>query len=256
VIASLAMYDFGPAVAANDRFWSLIRDGLRAAGQPAPERLTRGPEAYWPTWEDPALTLSQTCSLPFRAALHHRVTYVCTPDYGVEGCPPGHYRSIFVARKGDPREGLAQFDGACFAYNEDHSQSGWAGPQAHLLGLVVRPGRVLATGGHRLSAQAVAEGTADLACIDAVTWRLMQRCDPVVAKLKTLGTTAPSPGLPLIAGPGANAEALYQAVVTAFSALSPEDRAVLQLQGFVRLPVTDYLALPNPAPPDQFVQPA
>jgi hypothetical protein len=29
MIASLGMYDFGPAIAANDRLWALIRDGLR-----------------------------------------------------------------------------------------------------------------------------------------------------------------------------------------------------------------------------------
>ena len=30
MIASLGMYDFGPAMAANDRLWAGIRDGLRA----------------------------------------------------------------------------------------------------------------------------------------------------------------------------------------------------------------------------------
>ncbi|NJM84477.1 MAG: hypothetical protein HC844_20340 [Tabrizicola sp.] len=116
MIASLAMYDFGPAVAANDRLWAGIRDGLRADGAAAPEGLTRGVEAFWPAWEDRDLVLSQTCGLPFRMKLHDRVTYVATPDYGVEGCPPGHYRSLFVARKEDPRQEIAAFGGAAFAF--------------------------------------------------------------------------------------------------------------------------------------------
>jgi hypothetical protein len=55
MIASLAMYDFGPAMAANDRLWALIRDGLRARGLDAPDVLTRGEGAYWPAWDAPDL---------------------------------------------------------------------------------------------------------------------------------------------------------------------------------------------------------
>ena len=50
MIASLGMYDFGAAQAANDRLWALIRDGLRARGIAAPEALTRGEHAYWDAW--------------------------------------------------------------------------------------------------------------------------------------------------------------------------------------------------------------
>ena len=182
MIASLAMYDRAEVQPSNDRLWALIREGMRAAGLPAPEALTRGPGAYWPAWESPDLILSQTCGYPYRARLHGRVRLVATPDYDVGGCAPGHYCSVFVARKDDPRAGLAAFDGtpiaynealsqsgwaprqtlaeldgAAMAFNEDLSQSGWAGPMAHALaqGVGLRP--VLRTGGHVLSAKAVAE---------------------------------------------------------------------------------------------------
>jgi len=93
MIASLGMYDRPETMAANDRLWALVRDGLRARGIAAPEALTRGAGAYWQAWEDPALVLSQTCGFPYRAKLHGKVTLVASPDYGLQGCPPGYYCS-------------------------------------------------------------------------------------------------------------------------------------------------------------------
>lgn len=40
MIASLGMYDRPETMAANDRLWALVRDGLRARGIAAPEALT------------------------------------------------------------------------------------------------------------------------------------------------------------------------------------------------------------------------
>jgi ABC-type phosphate/phosphonate transport system substrate-binding protein len=249
MIASLAMYDFGPAEAANDRLWALIRDGLRARGLPAPDGLTRGEAAYWDSWTSPDLILSQTCGYPFRARLHDRVTYVGTPDYGVEGAPPGFYRSVFVARADDPRRTLAAFDGAGFAYNEALSQSGWAAPQVHAAKAGLRLPPVVQTGGHRLSAQAVAEGRADIASLDAVTHALMQGVDPVAPHLRVVEVTAPTPGLPLITAQGRDPEPIFEAVAEAIAALSPDDRATLRLKGLVRIPTAQYLSVPNPPPP-------
>lgn len=251
MIASLGMYDFGPAQAANDRLWALIRDGLRGRGIAAPEALTRGEHAYWDAWQSPDLLLSQTCGYPFRAKLHGRVTYVGTPDYGVEGCAKGHYRSVFLARTDDPRRDVVEFGGAPFAYNEGLSQSGWAAPQTHAAKLGIRLNPVLQTGAHRLSAEAVAEGRADIAALDAVTFGLMQATNPMVARLKVVGMTDPTPGLPYIAAQGQDPQPIFDAVGEAISALAPDDRAVLRLQAFVRIPVADYLAVPNPPSPEQ-----
>jgi len=250
MIASLGMYDFGRAPAANDRLWALIRTGLRGRGIEAPAALTRGEPAYWDAWQSPELLLSQTCGYPFRARLQGRVTYVGTPDYAVEGCAPGHYRSVFVARADDPRQTLAEFDGARFAYNEPLSQSGWAAPQTHAArhGLTLRP--VLQTGAHRLSAQAVVDGKAEIAALDAVTFALMQ--DSGMARgLRVLGMTDPTPGLPLITAPGRDPQPIFDAVGEAIAALPSADRAALRLRGIVHLPVADYLAVPNPPSPKQ-----
>lgn len=254
MIASLGMYDFGAAQAANDRLWALIRTGLRGRGIDAPEALTRGEEAYWDAWQSPYLILSQTCGYPFRARLHGKVTYVGTPDYGVEGCAPGHYRSVFVARADDPRESLADFDGARFAYNEPLSQSGWAAPQVHAAKLGIRLAPAVQTGGHRLSAQAVLEGQADIAALDAVTYALMQD-GGLAAGLRVIGVTDPTPGLPFITAIGRDPDPVFDAVGEAIAALAAPDRAVLHLKGLVRIAVEDYLAVPNPPSPGQIAAP-
>lgn len=250
MIASLGMYDFGPAQGANDRLWALIRTGLRGRGIAAPETLTRGEHAYWDAWQSPQLILSQTCGYPFRARLHDRVTYVGTPDYEVVGCAPGQYRSVFVVREDDPRQRLNDFHDARFAYNEGLSQSGWAAPQTHAAKLGLRLPPSVQTGAHRLSAQAVVEGKADVAALDAVTHALMQAGGQTQG-LRVIAMTDPTPGLPYITHRDRDPQPIFDAVSEAIAALPAEDRATLRLRGFVRLPVADYLAVPNPPSPEQ-----
>ena len=252
MIASLGMYDFVPALQmANDRLWAGIRDGLRSAGIAAPDALTRGGAAYWDAWQSPDLVLSQTCGFPYRARLWDTVTLIGTPDYGVPDCPPGHYVSVYIARKDDPRRTLADFAKAAFAFNEALSQSGWAAPQNHGAGMGIRFRASLQTGGHWASAWAVTDGLADFAAIDAVTWALLLRHDPKVAGLREIARTAPpTPVLPYIAARGVDANLYFATVAAAIAALSPADRDTLLLRGLVRIAPQAYLAVPSPAAPD------
>jgi ABC-type phosphate/phosphonate transport system substrate-binding protein len=255
MIASLGMYDRAETQGANDRLWALIRNALRDASEAAPEVLTRGEGAYWSAWQSPDLCFSQTCGFPYRAKLHREVTLIGTPDYGVEGCAPGHYVSVYVARANDPRK-LAEFDGAHLAYNEALSHSGWAAPQTHANELGLRLLPWVQSGSHSLSAKAVAEGDADIAAIDAVTWELLSRYDTVAAKLRKVTTTSPAtPGLPYITAKGRDADLYFAAIQAAISALSPQDRSILMLRGLVRIDPGAYLAVPLPPSPEQIAQP-
>jgi ABC-type phosphate/phosphonate transport system substrate-binding protein len=255
MIASLPMYDRAETAGANDRLWVAIRDRLRAEGIDAPDSLTRGADDLWTHWTAPDLVLSQTCGLPYRARLHGKVCLLGTPDFGVEGAPPGYYRSVFVARADDPRDGLAAFQDARLAYNDAMSQSGWGAPQNHarLLGLSFRP--TLCTGAHRASALAVAEGNADLAAIDAVSWRLLARWEPFAARLRVLGMTDPTPGLPYIAAAGLDQGRMFAAVAAAIAAMSDDDRDVTGIRGLVAIPAAAYLSVPTPPPPEQIAHP-
>lgn len=246
MIASLGMYDRAETAAANDALWSLVRDNLRARGVTAPDALTRGEGAYWPAWQSPDLLLSQTCGLPFRSRLHADVTLVGTPDFGVQGCAPGFYRSVLIARRDDPRQTAADFAPTRLAVNDTLSQSGWAAVFQHFqdLGLTTTP--ALITGSHRASATAVAQGQADFAAIDAVTWRLLTRHDDFTAGLRIFAQTDPTPGLPLITAKADLAKTLFAVVAQGITDLDAGHRSALGLRGVVRIPASAYLAVPIP----------
>lgn len=249
MIAALPMYDRAETAPANDRFWALIRDGLRAREIDAPVRLRRGDAELMRQWTAPDLILSQTCGYPYRKHLHGKVNLVGTPDYGVEGCPPGHYRSILIAGAGDPRDRIEDFDGTPIAYNDALSQSGWAAAQNHAARLGIRLPGGLRTGSHRASFLAVAEGHATLAAIDAVTFSYLSEFDAALARVKVVGATESTPGLPYICAVGVDADAVLSAVAEAIPLLSSEDRARLRLKSVLRLPAEAYLAVASPPDP-------
>ena len=253
MIASLPMYDRPELREETDRYWALIRDALAARGIAAPVALRRGDAQLMPQWESPELILSQTCGFPYRARLHGHVELVGTPDFGNAGCPPGYYRSILIVRADDRRGSLADYAGAALAYNDGLSQSGWAAPinQALTAGIHLTPG--VETGSHRASVFAVAEGRADLAAIDALTWTLMSEFEDV-SGVKVIGVTDASPALPYITAKGRDAGAIRAAVAEAIAALTPQDRDRLRLRGIVSIPASAYLAVPIPPSPDQIAQ--
>lgn len=245
MIASLPMYDRPETATALDRLWAEMR--RRLPGD-APEALTRGGDP-WTDWTSPALLLSQTCGYPYRARLHGAVQLLGAADCALPDCPPGHYNSVFVVRADDPRTSPRDFAQARLAFNEPLSQSGWAAPQNHAAAEGFGFGRAVRTGGHLKSARAVASGHADIAALDAVTWRLISRFDRFADGLRVLTRTAPTPALPFITGASQDADAVRSALEGAIAAIGPAARDTLSLHALVRLPKSAYLAVPNPPPP-------
>ncbi|GGB04234.1 phosphate/phosphite/phosphonate ABC transporter substrate-binding protein [Allosediminivita pacifica] len=239
MIVSLPMYDRAETAAANDALWQ----GVRA-------RLGYGPEALhrdiglWEAWLAPDLLLSQTCNLPYRLRLHGHVQLVGSPDYELPGCPPGYYNSVLVARADDDRA-LPQLAKRS-VINQPHSQSGFGALWYHLADHGITPTIVGESGGHVRSAPMVAEGAGDLACIDALSWRLIKRHDPVAAQLREIDRTAPTPATPYITGAGTDLDALRESLSGAIAGLAPEHREALSLQDLAVLDEAAYLNLPNP----------
>ena len=248
MIAALPMYDWAETAPANDALWCLIRDNLRQVGCDAPDHLTRSINP-WAIWTDPRLVLAQTCGMPYRTHLHEKVTLVGTPDYGLTDTPFGHYYSVIVARTDEGRE-VADLACGVLAMNDPLSQSGWAAIHAHADALGLAFNRVDVTGAHRDSARAVAEGRADLAAIDAVTWRLIKGHLPEISgKLRVVDRTAPTPGLPLITALPRDAKPVAEAVETAIADLPEEAREAIGITGLARIPAKTYLAVGNPPDP-------
>lgn len=239
------MYDMPHARAANDRFWAAIQSALGVG----PERLDRTDD-MWRHWLSPDLLMSQTCGLPFRTRLHDKVVLIGTPDYGLPDCPPGHYYSVFLVRTERAENALSDLNSPKLAYNEPLSQSGWAAPYAHFqnLGITFEAGPQ--TGAHVASARAVAEGAADVAALDALTWSMVQREAPeLFGSLKIIDRTTPTPGLPYITAPTQDPAPIAHAIDQAISALDETDRETLHLHGLTRIPARTYLETPIPPAP-------
>ncbi|MWB77595.1 PhnD/SsuA/transferrin family substrate-binding protein [Pseudooceanicola sp. 216_PA32_1] len=248
MLASLPMYDRPEIATATNRLWDSIRDTMRQMGMTAPDRLTRAGN-LWDHWRAPDLVLSQTCGLPYRSVLHEITTMIGTPDYGLPDCPPGHYNSVILVRRDETRTDPSDWPQLRLAFNELHSQSGWAAALNHAQSLGTTFGEMIETGAHRASVRMVAEGRADICVCDAQTWRLIRRWDRYEPALREIGRTEPTPGLPLITARAEDAERIGTAVRHALALQSAEDRTAMGLNGFVKLPKAAYLAVPTPPAP-------
>jgi ABC-type phosphate/phosphonate transport system substrate-binding protein len=247
MIAMLGMYDPPALHDANDRFWNAIRAEL-GYGPPA---LTRD-IGFVEMWQSPDLLFAQTCGMPLRMLLHPDVTLIGTPDYGLTGADPGYYYTVLVVSADADGNTPADFSGGRFAYNQAMSQSGWAGPMAWLDRLGITFGGFVETGGHAASALAVAEGRADMAGLDALTWTLLCEHGPdLAARLRVVDTTPPTPTLPYITAKTRDPAPIAAAVRRAITCLGDSDRQALHLRGLVDVPMADYLAVDTPPGPQE-----
>jgi ABC-type phosphate/phosphonate transport system substrate-binding protein len=227
---------------AHAALWVMMRDELRAQGVNVPDALSLGEDLEF--WRRDDLVFSQTCGMPLREHLHSDVAYLATPDYGLPDCKPGYYNSVFIAK--DPGK-LTDFDGARFALNGTNSQSGFAAPitAANIAGIEFSTGIV--SGGHRNSYQAVKDGYADVAAIDAMTWHYINRLES--PDVHIIGYTAQTPTLPYICSKSMPRAKILTALKNAIAGLSGHDRDLLRLRELVEIPLTDYLAVKTPDVP-------
>ncbi len=245
MIANLMMYTRPELENAHNNYWALIRQNLTDKGIDSPETLSQDAEEF-SVWNDPELVLSQTCGMPYRTWLHGKVTLIGTPDFDIKDCPAGYYRSAIIIRANDIRKTLPEFEDACFAFNQTFSQSGYAAPYWHLKPLGFWFQNKLHVHQHINAARAVAEGRADIAAIDAITWRLLKKYEIFADKLQVLEWTEPTPALPYIAAFNVPREPTFNAVSNAIDAMSSKVRALLGIKQIVYIPPEAYLAIKNP----------
>lgn len=240
MIAALPMYDRPEMVAANDALWEAVRARLGRG----PETLTRD-ASLWDIWEAPELVLSQTCSLPFRARLRGRVQLLGSPDFRLPDCPPGHYYSVLVKRRDDRRD-LAELMRARVVINQVHSHSGHVALRMAAEAAGLSPNIVGESDGHLRSARMIFENRADLAVIDANSWRLIRRFDSFASELAEIGRSPATAAMPFICAMSEDAAAVRAALAAAISDLPGDTREIIGLHGLVDLPETAYCDLPMP----------
>lgn len=245
MIASLMMYNRPELEAAHITYWALIRKHLADAGIDSPATLSQDDEEF-SVWKHPELVLSQTCGMPYRLFLHGKVHLVGTPDFALDGCPPGYYNSAIIIHRDNRGLPLQAFENEVFAYNQTISQSGYAAILNHASAQGITFTNPAQTHSHLQSARAVAEKRAAIASIDAVTWRLVQRYEPFVSELSVLEWTAPTPGLPYITAITQNPATVFTAVKQAIDELPDNTRELLGITDLINITDSDYLSIPNP----------
>ncbi|MBA8900908.1 PhnD/SsuA/transferrin family substrate-binding protein [Phyllobacterium sp. P30BS-XVII] len=190
-----------------------IRDASGNVIAPDPASLAPD-ELDMPTlWRHPALLFAQTCWGPMELGLAAHVHVAGQDDYsGVAGGDDTLYSSALVMRRGEgvavpapqgpePVLPIAHMRGKRLAFNSHDSMSGYLGIQRDLAAMGEGFGlfsRLIETGGHRASVEAVASGRADIAAIDIKSWALAQRYDEAASALIVVGWTGKRKGLPFI----------------------------------------------------------
>jgi ABC-type phosphate/phosphonate transport system substrate-binding protein len=191
---------------------------------------------------------AQTCGYPFVTRWADTHETIAVPLFEVPGCIPdtGQYSSWFITRTDHAATSLRQFFDSRVALNSENSNSGmnvlrYAISQFALAGTFFSE-RIL-TGGHKQSMLAVAEGHADLAAIDVVTFALMKELEPALCqKLKIVGQSEFTTGLPFICSKHSNINHndLGNAMNQAVELMEPEARKLLHLSGFAPVATEDY----------------
>ena len=243
-VAGLPMYDWPEVRGPIDALWVAIADRLRPLGVDAPNHLWR-PDDPYQLWTSPDLLVSDICGFPVAAGLRGRVEVLGALDHGVEGCPFGDYRSVLICRVDDPAEGLDGFARRRAVVNGADSHSGYGSlvaTVAPLAGSGAFFEAVVASGSHRESIRAVAEGRADLGVVDDVSWRLGLDHEPGTDALRVLSVTKPAPAPPLVTG-WSNVglrDRLNEAISDAVNSLDVSVREPLHLYGYLVRPTSDY----------------
>ena len=243
-IAQLPMYDWPEVRAETNTLWAEIHTALQKRGIASPDTLDRE-AATETTWLSPRLLLSQTCGLPLVQDLRDQVTVLGRLTYQ-DLSATGDYHSVIVVRESDSIDHPEDLRGQRAAINHEDSYSGcltlkrWAGKQAGETAFFTS---VIATGSHRDSVCAVANGLADTAAIDYVSWCLAKRVEPAAQRLSVVAKTDDRPGLPLITQTGHDTQTLASfrsALDEAVTMLDPAIRGVLGITGFVPANIHEY----------------
>ncbi|MEX0923133.1 MAG: PhnD/SsuA/transferrin family substrate-binding protein [Rhodovibrionaceae bacterium] len=250
-LASLPMYSLSEVRPAAEAWWRGLAKACRAEGLGAVPESLNWPEDPKTDWRSGDLFLSQTCGYPLMTELQDSVRVIATPCYTAEGCAGPFYSSVLLVRADQAAETLSDLRGCRAAYNSQDSQSGY-----NVLRSLVAPlagGRaffaaVLETGSHAGSIAAVAEGRADLAAVDCVTFALHRKHRPqAVANLRVLFYGPATPGLPYITAGGRGEDDLLRLREALYEALADprlaEAREALLLSGAAVLPGDAYRVL-------------
>lgn len=216
MIASFPWYDLQSVQWANDRLWQSTGYSGELNRELAVSDL----------WNHPDLLVTQACGLDLFLA-DAPIEPFAAPVFELD-CKAGMYYSHIV--------GNASGDVA--AVNSLSSRSGWSALLSKC-----SPRSVTVTGSHWASLEALRTGKADVAAIDAVTWRIIKRDTPdALEGLKIVGRSDEAPSPPFVVRAGADPEPVMSRLVHALgSTRSANAKRALLLKGIIPVQRHHYL---------------
>jgi ABC-type phosphate/phosphonate transport system substrate-binding protein len=243
---SFPMY---PSNAAFEQvFWLGLKKWLHHFGvSHTPQELSH-PLDLHEHWAAPDVLLSQTCGYPLVTELEGKVRIVGAFSYDAAGCEDIFYRSFLIARADDDLNELSDFRHRTVAFNSINSQSGYNCLRAQITPFAVNGrffGRALASGAHLHSIQMVASGEADIAAIDCVSYAFFKDLHPdLLTKVKVIGQTPLTPGLPLITNAATTDNDLHQIQKALTAAMNDDSladaRSALRIKDFCPIKLSAY----------------
>ena len=194
------------------------------------------------------LWFGHTCGYPLMTRLQQHVSPFCVPLFDVPGTDGRYYSSRLIVAADSAIESIVDSRGRVAAMNNPDSNSGM-NVLRHAVAQVHEGGdffaRVKTTGGHLYSLQAVAEGAADIAAIDCVSYQLIEDWRPeLCARLRIIGDSVSTCGLPLVMAHAAlaatDSDELTAMLNEALSGCGDEVADILHLVGFAEVTLDDY----------------
>lgn len=189
-----------------------------------PTRLPPDELDFRAVWLHPQLLFAQTCWGPMEQGLSRHVRVIGQPSYdGFEGGQREFYSSAILTRRDEGQEHMpSPADGRALipldllrnrrlAFNSTDSMSGIIALTRDLEAMGENRGifsESLATGGHRDSIVAVAQGRADVCAVDCRSWAMALRFEPAARNVQVVGWTKQRKGLPYITAAGASDDLL------------------------------------------------
>jgi ABC-type phosphate/phosphonate transport system substrate-binding protein len=197
---------------------------------------------------EPGLWFGHTCGYPLMTRLKDHLEPFCVPLFDVPGVDGKLYCSHIIVAADSDIESIDDSRGRVAAMNNPDSNSGM-NVLRHAVAGQADSGqffeRVVTSGGHLYSLQAVAGGTADIAAIDCVSYQLIEDNEPQLCKsLRILGDSVKTCGLPLVM-PHALARDTDFAELTgrlnqALASCDAGVRGTLHLTGFAPVQIDEY----------------
>ena len=226
VQASFPWYDLPSVQWANDVLW-------RATGYTG--ELNRH-QAVSALWVDPELLVTQACGLDLFLT-DAPIEPIASPVFDLD-CAAGMYFSYIIRKVKGKWNG--KLNGSVAAVNSFSSRSGWSALLSRL-----NPQRVIVTGSHQTSIEALKNGVVDVAAIDAVTWSILERDAPAkLAGLEIVDRSSDAPSPPYVVRRGVDPEKVFRKLQVAFDSPSSSDaKKALILKSIIPAQRDDYLAI-------------